>query len=203
MNRRRLLQIGGTALAVGVAGCSNDGTPDDAPTEMPRPELGNSDNPTLQLFEDMGCPACRQFKTAIFPQLFREFIEGDVLHFEHYDFVLPADSFSMEAAMGARAVQDLVGMTEFWQYTSQIHDNQNLLDTEFILDTAEDVGADRSTVEERIDNRYYSRVIENDKEYGESNGVSATPAFVINGERQLDLDIQNYSSFRSQLTQEL
>ena len=201
VSRRRMIQIGGTALAVGVAGCSNT-TTTDGPEELPRPELGNPENPTLQVFEDLGCGACATYSQNVFPQLFQEFVEGDLLHIEYYDFVLPADSFSGQAAHGGRAVQDLVGMTEFWEYTDRIFENQNVLDKKLILDTAEDLGADRATVEERVDSSYYQQVLDGDKNYGESVNVGGTPSFVMDGEI-IELDFTNYTNFRRRLTQEL
>lgn len=205
LNRRTLLQATGGALAVGAAGCSDtQQIPSDAPTELPRPTIGSENaTQTLQVFEDMGCPACRHFNIAILPELTTEFIDTEQLRIEHYDFVLPADANSMDAAIGGRAVQDTVGMDAFLQYKSEIFQQQPQLSVQRILDIAEETGADRDTVESRIENNYYGRVVENDREFGESLGVNSTPSFAVDGERQLDLDIENYQTFRNDLAAQL
>lgn len=218
MKRRRLLQLGGVSLAVGIAGCNRNGggngtggngdgdLPEDAPSELPHPTLGNTDNPIIEVFEDYGCPACAQYNKQIFPNFFQEFVSTDggdgLVAVQHRDFVLPAGSFSMQSAMAARAVQELVGETAFWQFSTDIFENQTVVNREYILDRAEETGANRETVANRIDNRYYERVIENDKEYGRNIGVDSTPSFALDGEL-VNLSINSYSQFRSDLSREL
>lgn len=170
--------------------------------ELPAPTLGEDDAPvTVRVFEDLGCPACRQFTEEVKPRLVEEFVQTGDVRFQWNDFVIPVTSQSAAAANAARAVQEELGEEAHWDFTDTAYRNQGDLSYDFYATVAEEFGVeDTEVVTTKARERTYSPVIETDKSEGNDIGVEGTPSVVVNGVLQEDF---GYNTVARAIRQEL
>jgi protein-disulfide isomerase len=182
LNRRRVLGGVGTAVALGLAGCTNS-VPDDAVRELPTPTLGKPDaSVTVQVFEDFACPHCADFTEQVTPRLVENHVSTGSAKLQLHDYPLPVSEFSWPAAMAGRSVQDRGGIESFYTFAQFLFANQASLGWDLIAEAANEVGvAGDAVVADAKDNKYRP-VVQADKDLGKSIGVSSTPTVLVNGE---------------------
>ena len=191
--RTYLATTGALAVGTALAGCLGGGTPDvetsyecelterDAVSELAQPRLGPDDaETTVTVFEDFGCPACRDFALGDLANLKADF--GDEVEFEHYDFPLPASDWSEPVANAARSIQDEHGDETFFEFSREAYENQDNHSWQVIGDIAEAVGADPCRVLSDAANETYSAVLESNFSEGEQREVPGTPTVFVDGE---------------------
>lgn len=181
MKRREFTALLGTGMTASLAGCLPDvQTVDD----LERPVIGDPESDVvLRVFEDLGCPACRRYEQGPFQSLKEEYIETEKIRYEFYDYVIPANpNWSQFLANAARGVQDRVGNDAFWNFTSEIFDNQRNLSNSVIRSAGENAGVeDIDEWENDAQGGVYDPVISDDAKFGENEyNVSATPTLVLN-----------------------
>ena len=191
--RRTYLATAG-AIAVGtagLAGCLGNGsaaadtsheceiTERDQITELPQPQLGPADaSVTVTVFEDFGCPGCRDFALGDLADLKADF--SDEVQFEHYDFPIPASDWSEAIANAARSIQDNHGEEAFFEFSAAAYENFDDYGWQLIGDLAEDVGADPCVVLSDAANETYSAVLQANFEEGEQRDIPGTPTAFVN-----------------------
>jgi len=194
MDRRRFLAAtAGTTLAVGVAGCGEfrevsipeelEGV--DAERQLPVPTLGDGDV-TIEVYEDMGCPVCREFQADVFPVLEGEVLDTGEATYQHRDFVVGAADESAELANAARAVQDETHTDDdpngdFFEYKTAVMRSDDWND-----DRLGRMAQSFDILPERItnaleDETFYPTLVA-DWERGEAAGVEGTPTVVVDDE---------------------
>ena len=201
--RRGLLvtAAAGTATLAGcISGDSSDDTDDGGDTNS-----SNSDNPdeataettassvpvrgdpdaevVLEVFEDLGCPACRSYVENGLPELESQYIETERIRYEHRDF--PVTGVEAEqAASAAREVLNRHGNGAFWEFVSAVFSNQDRLVEAPALfgELAANLGFDADAVETAGAERTHQSVVDRDLDRGQSLGVDATPSFAVDGE---------------------
>lgn len=209
MNRRSFLVSSTTAgVAATLAGCSAlfDGSrPDEladveADRQLPRPELG--DGPvTVDVYEDLGCGACRQFQNEVFPEIESELLEPGEITYHHYDFVVGAADESAAMANAARAVQaethtDDDPNGDFFEYKAavMVADDRSDDGLATLADTVE-TGADPDAVASALEDGTYYPTLASDWDHGEDAGVEATPTVVVDGDEIEDpFDIEEITT---------
>jgi protein-disulfide isomerase len=139
---------------------------------------------TVSVFEDYMCPHCATFALTIAPQVKQNYVETGDVRYEFYDFPLPVSStLSYVVAEAARSVQNNVGMDAFWEFNQLIFENQQSINRPAtIYDYAEQVNADRESVQNEVRANVYRGLVEQDKETGIDQGVQGTPYVFVNGE---------------------
>lgn len=180
MNRRKFLAMSGVGAAATLAGCLPDTETVD---ELPRPVKGDPESDVvLRVFEDLGCPACRNYTLNVEPSVESEYINEELIRYEFYDYVLPASRWSETLANAARGVQDRLGIDEFWSFTRQMFEQQNEMSLDIMQTAAEDLGVeDVDVFINDAEAGVYEPVIQNDIDFGNSEyNVSATPTLVLN-----------------------
>ncbi len=193
MNRRKYLTVLGAGAVGATAGCLSllptnadeklDGVEPNA-DQLPRPTLG--DGPvTIDVYEDMGCPACHTFIDEMFPTIEEELIETGRVTYHHYDFPAGANERTVPIANAARAVQDDTHTDDdpagaFFEYKAQVFVTETW-DDSTLTSIADDHGADPEFVQEALDEeRYYPQLLA-DFEHGENRDVHATPTVFVEG----------------------
>ncbi|SDQ50227.1 thioredoxin domain-containing protein [Natronobacterium texcoconense] len=196
MNRRSFLTTvaagTGTALTVSLAGCNalqssaledlDEVQPD---RQLPVPTLGDGDV-TVDVYEDLGCPACHQFQAEVFPVLAEEYIESDEISYRHYDFPVGAADESVGMANAARAVQSETHDGEddpngqFFGYKSAVIASDDWSD-DALAELAGVVDVDPDVVSSALEDETYYPTIVADRERGEEAGVEGTPTVIVDG----------------------
>jgi protein-disulfide isomerase len=133
-------------------------------------------------YGDFQCPFCLRFWRETEPQLIEEYVNTGQVYFEFRAFpVVGPESYL--AAEGAYCAGD---QGNFWEFHDTLFTNwtgENVGDytRENLLRYAESLSLDMDEFEECLDSGKYTEAVEQDKEAGEADGVSATPTFIING----------------------
>lgn len=204
VSRREFIKaLTAAGVTVSLAGCSdNSDNGNGSEQELDPPSMGDSSKPRVASFEDYACPHCRTFDLEIFPQIKEDFIDTGKIEYVHREFPIPVSDFSIPAAMGGRAVQDLEGDEAFWEYKKLIFENQGGLGYELIGQAASEVGADKEEVLNRTQDGVYRDLVDSDKAYAEELGVDSTPTliYVESGE---EIPSRPYSELSDYLETEL
>ena len=139
---------------------------------------------TLEVYEDLGCPACRNYVQNGLPELEAGYIETEQIRYEHRDFVVTGTD-AAQAASAARETLARHGTDAFWAFVDAVFANQGRLDSEgpaLFGELAADLDLDADAIETAGAERTHQSVVERDKARGLDAGVRATPSFVVDGE---------------------
>ncbi|UWG47771.1 Protein-disulfide isomerase [Halanaeroarchaeum sp. HSR-CO] len=194
-SRRDVLRTGGAVLAASIAGCSATNEQDDPePTttatttfepadSLPTPTLGSEDAPvSVSVYADYACKHCLNYVLDTFPQLREEYIETDVISYEHHDFPLPVDErWSWEIPSAALSVLDTRDLDSFFAFSTAIYEHHGSYSYDVIETVAESVGADPDRVRRAAEEQQYRQIVEADRETGASTGVDSTPTIFVDG----------------------
>lgn len=142
------------------------------------PTLG-SENAKVKIieFSDFQCPYCSQAATTV-NQIKKIYGKKILLAFKH--FPLPMHSQAKAAAEASMCVHEQ-STDRYWKYHDKLFANQSTLDEESLKKFAKEVGADQQKFNECLNAKKYSKLVQDDLEYGSRLGVRSTPTFFING----------------------
>ncbi len=181
LSRRRYLgAIGaGTVVLAGCLGSEAEETDHDVPVR------GDPDaDVTLEVYEDLTCPACKQFHDNVLPELATAYLDPGTIRYEHRDFPFRNDQ-AWQAANAARDVYLEDGEEQFFAYKSELFANQQRLEPDapaVFGELATGVDLDGERIESAAVDRSHDSILEADKNRGESLSVGGTPGFVLDGE---------------------
>jgi protein-disulfide isomerase len=198
--RRSLLASGAAFGAATAAGCLGGGSGGvavqldtgeyDCDLEEPtdpdlgyRPTLGDPDaDVVVQAFEDFTCPHCATYKLEHFPTIREEYVAPGDVRYEHWDFPIPVDeTWAVPVASAARGVGDREGDEAFFAFSSAAYESQGDYDGEAIGAAAEAADADPCAAMADAQFAAYEEASMDDREEGESMGLSGTPTIFVNG----------------------
>jgi protein-disulfide isomerase len=158
---------------------------DDETTASSVPVRGDPESAvTLEVYEDMGCPHCRDYTQNGLPELEAQYIEDGRIRYEHRDFVVTGTD-AAQAASAAREALARHGTDAFWAFVDAVYANQGRLGSEapaLFGELAADLDLDADAIETAGAERAHQSVVERDKARGLGLGVSGTPSFVVDGE---------------------
>jgi len=139
---------------------------------------------TLEVYEDLGCPACRSYVQDVFPSIQSRYLDDGRIRYEHHDFIVIGPT-SRQAASAAREVLDREGDEGFWSFTGAVFDNQGRLQSQapgLFSELAGNLGFDDpSGIATAGQNLAYDSAVESDMNRGRNLGVGGTPSFVVDG----------------------
>ncbi|WIV66215.1 thioredoxin domain-containing protein [Natrialbaceae archaeon AArc-T1-2] len=186
VSRRTLLQAAGAGAVVGVAGCLGDDRPEAAgePVDsLPAPVAGDPDaDVTVEVYADFACPGCRWFELEVAPELTAEYVDPELVRYEHRDFPIPVDdTWSWAVANAARSVQDREGDDAFWSFVPTVFQSQDDYSYDVLASIADEFGYDGERTSADAEAGTYDAVLEDDRGRGETAGVGGTPAIVVDG----------------------
>jgi protein-disulfide isomerase len=151
--------------------------------------LGNVNaNITLIEYGDFQCPHCRRAHPFI-KRLLKE--RGNDLHFVFRNF--PLQEIHPHAYVAAIMAEAAGKQGKFWEMHDLIFENQDRLNTNFLLSLAQDIGLDMAQFARDSKSDEVQNKIETDFESGVRSGVNGTPTFFINGSKLLTYD-ETYES---------
>ncbi len=145
------------------------------------PVKGNPDAPiTIVEFSDYQCPFCAKFYTETLPLIEQNYVASGKVKLVFMDFPLSFHPDAASAAESARCVGELGGNDAYFAMHDLLFENQQDLSEENLKALASSLGYD---ISECLESGKFSADVQADLAYGQSFGVSGTPAFFINGVR--------------------
>lgn len=145
---------------------------------------------TIVLYEDFQCPICNAFEAQSAAQV-RAAVDAGKVNVE-YRMVSFLDrssenKYSSRAANAAYVVLDAAGPEVFWKFHDLLYENQPEEGTagpgnDELVDLAVQAGAERSAVEQGIDDGEFDQYVVNATDAMSKNDVTGTPTAFIDGE---------------------
>ena len=142
---------------------------------------------TIKVFSSLTCPACANFHSKIYYQLKKDFIDKDIIRFEHHPF--PLDLAALNAEIILRCHVDNVKRFEL---LSKIYEKQRLWavgsDINKINDSIKKIGSELNLNDEKMNlclknvesqDEILNQRIEAQKKYK----IEATPTIFINDKK--------------------
>ena len=200
--RRRVLLGAGVGATVALAGCTS-GSSEGAENV---PVRGNADaEVTLEVFEDLGCPACRSYVLNQFSDIQQTYLNEGLIRYEHRDYIVTGVA-ARHAASAAREVLERHGDEAFWEFVEALYSNQNRLRSErpaLFGELAGTLGLDADAVQTAGADRSHDSAVDADIERGDTFGVSGTPSFVVDEELVDTSNARNIRDVVGLVSQEL
>ena len=148
-------------------------------------EIGNPDAKiTVKVFSSLTCPHCASFHKNIFEDLKKEYIDKDLVKFEHHSF--PLDLAALNAEIIIRCLQDI---NKKFQLLGEIYKKQNQWavgsDINIINESIKKIGLDFGLSNTKMDSclknesvqdQILNQRIEAQKKYE----IQSTPTIIIN-----------------------
>ena len=161
-----------------------------------KPAVNSSDhhhgnvNATITLVEygDFECPYCGRAHPLV-KRLLKE--KGNEVHFVFRNF--PLQEIHPHAYASALAAEAAGNQGKFWEMHDMIFENQDKLNTSYLLSLAEGLGLDLAQFTKDLKSDKVQSKIEADFESGIRSGVNGTPTFFLNGSPVLTYD-ETYES---------
>jgi len=146
-------------------------------TNLTGAAMGRADAPlTLVEFTDLQCPYCRQYATATFDQIKKNWIDTGKLRYISRDYPL---DFHPQALPAARAARCAGEQGKFWEMRLGLVRNANLLSPAYITKAAADLKLDTAAFASCIASPKFDAEIQADIVEGTRIGMTGTPTFVI------------------------
>ena len=160
------------------------------------PYLGEADAPVVIVeFSDFFCGYCKRHFDQTFTPLLENY--GQYIRYVYRDFA----RLTAESTPAAAAAQCAFEQDKFWEFREAFFDNQDSLNRDFYLKTAEEFELDMDAYTTCLDENRYVNEVEFDGLDGQLAGVRGTPGFFING--QILSGAQPYSIFERLIQREL
>ncbi|MAF80852.1 hypothetical protein CL628_02455 [bacterium] len=142
-------------------------------------QLGDAGAPvTIIEYADFECQYCRDWHRTTFPALRAEFIETGVVRYVHRDF--PLQQIHENSLTAARAARCAGEQNAFWEYGAALY-GSDTLETGVLATLASQLGLATGTWEICMAGRAHNAAIARQSQEAIQIGITATPAFVING----------------------
>ena len=137
----------------------------------------------VQIWEDLQCPDCADFRVMLDKELLPKF--KATVAFEHRDFPLPKHAWARKAAVAARYFESISPQVavEFRQATmaSQLKITPENIEAH-ITDFAKTHKTDPAKAVAALSNKALLDRLETDYQYGIARGIARTPTVLVNGE---------------------
>jgi protein-disulfide isomerase len=160
------------------------------------PARGNPDAPvTIVEFSDFQCPYCARARSTV-NRVRKVYGDRVRLAFRHF----PLD-FHEQAQKAGEATACARDQDRFWEMHDRLWENPRKLEPSDLKAHAAALGLDRRRFEQCLDSGRHAALVAKDAEEGRRFGVSATPAFFING-RPL-VGAQPFQAFAEVIDEEL
>jgi protein-disulfide isomerase len=155
--------------------------------------LGDPQAPVKVIeFGDFKCTACKYFEEHAFPQLKEVYIDMGKIEFFFLNFPLPIGNDSYTAAYAAECVYHQ-SEAAFWAYYRAIYENQGpesqtWATRDFLLNLIQQqvqplASVNLTELAQCIAQEQYRKDVEEDRQAGITAGVTATPTFLVNGQK--------------------
>jgi protein-disulfide isomerase len=139
---------------------------------------------TVIEFSDFQCPFCKRAEDSV-KQVMQNY--GDKIRFEWRNLPLPMHPDAPMAAQAAMEAYKQKGPETFWKMHDLLYENQpskekqDGLKREALDGYAQQLGLDMGKWKTALDTQSHKAEIDADAKVANDNGISGTPAFIING----------------------
>lgn len=192
------LAIGGIIVVVllltsGILG--RDQSRELVTANVPRPAdlvdgraVGAADAPiTIEVWEDFQCPACGMFTRAMEPRLIEEYVASGRVRLVYRDMAFLGQE-SLDAAVAARAAEQLLGEGAFWKFHdllfhNQDGENEGAFNRTVLGDMAVSLGMERDAFLALLDDPQLIGAVRDETRAGQQAGIDSTPTLDINGQK--------------------
>ena len=165
---RLLFASVGLVAAMGVAEANS--------VEAAAKRLGPDSAPVqIVVYSDFECPFCAVLQPTL-AQLLAKRPADVALEFRHFPL-----SFHPHAQLAHEAAEFAARHGKFWEFHDRLFANRRALDRGSLLSHASAVGLDRERLAASLDSGEFRTAIEASIAQGSRDGVSGTPAMVVNG----------------------
>ena len=162
-------------------------------------KIGNSDAKiTVKVFSSLTCPHCASFHKNIFENLKKEYIDKDIVKFEHHSF--PLDLAALNAEIVIRCHND---NNKKFQLLGEIYKKQNKWavgsDINVINKSIKKIGLDSGLKNDKMDmcltdDALQEQILEERIDSQKKYKISATPTIIINEKKYEGSHV--YKSFK-------
>lgn len=160
------------------------------------PAIGPQDAPIKIIeFTDYQCPFCGRVRETI-NQVLNQY-KGKVRYVLR-DFPL---SFHQDAVKAHEAAHCAAEQDKYWEMNKKLFSHQQALKVDDLKKYAGEIKLNQKKFDECLDSGKYTQKVNENQAYGETVGVSGTPAFFING-RMLS-GARPFENFKSVIDDEL
>lgn len=148
--------------------------------------VGAADAPiTIEMWEDFQCPACGLFSRSTEPRLIEDYVVPGHVRLVYRDMAFLGKE-SIDAAVGARAAERLLGAGGFWKYHDLLFHNQHGenaggFSRTVLGDMAVSLGMDRAAFTAALDDPDLIAEVRAETQAAAQAGVTSTPTLDING----------------------
>jgi protein-disulfide isomerase len=147
------------------------------PVSQTEPAIGKSDAPwTLIEYTDYQCPFCRQFHTASYEEIKKNYIDTGKMRFISRDFPLDMHENAARAALAARCAGD---QGAFWELRAAMITNADKLQAQDIDSYAAHLNLDVKKIDACVKSGPYQAQLEKQLADGHKAGITGTPSFVL------------------------
>jgi protein-disulfide isomerase len=144
--------------------------------EATGPSRGPAKAPiTIVEFSDFQCPYCIKAEDTV-KQVMAAY--PDKVRLVYRDFPLPMHPLAPKAAQAAQCAGD---QGKYWELHGKLFAAGGKLEVPSLKQYARDVGLDGKAFDDCLDSNKKEKVVDEHHKYGETVGVSGTPAFFVNG----------------------
>ena len=127
-------------------------------------------------FSDFFCTFCKRHFDQTFVPLLENY--GEHIRYVYRDFAQLTPE-SQPAAIAAECADE---QDAFWDFHNAFFSNQQILERDFYLSTAEQFGLDMDEFTSCLEENRYLEEVQIDALDGQLEGVRGTPGFFVNGE---------------------
>lgn len=140
------------------------------------PSKGDAKAPvTIVEFSDYECPYCARAEPTI-EKLLADY--GDKVRLVYRDFPLDFHPKAQKASEAAHCADD---QGKYWEMHKRLFVSTQQLDLESLKKHARELGLDGTKFDQCLDSGAKEKVVKEHADAGRSAGVTATPAFFVNG----------------------
>lgn len=139
--------------------------------------IGRADAPvTLVEFGDYQCPFCKQFHTAAYADLKKNYIDTGKVRFVSRDLPLDFHPFALRAAEATRCAAD---QGKYWEVRDALLANSAPPSDEIIKKTVENLSLDTASFQACLDSDQHKAEVQKDASEAVALQISGTPTFVL------------------------
>jgi protein-disulfide isomerase len=151
--------------------------------ENDKTAMGDVDAPVgLVMFTDYQCPYCAQWTHDTFPKL-KKYVDSGDLRVEWRD----VNVFGPESERAAKAAYAAALQDDYYEYHQALFKDgdkrpKSQLSDDALIALADDLGLDKEKFEKDFHSDKVEEEVKNIASFGQSVGVTSTPAFIVGGE---------------------
>jgi len=128
-------------------------------------------------FSDFQCSFCARFVRETLPEIEKDYIKTGKLKYVFRDF--PITSAHKDAFKAAVAAGCALDQGKYWEMHDRLFENQAAFTVYNLTQRAEEIGLNKQTFQQCLNNNEYATEVQNDFADGTRAGVNQTPFFFL------------------------